>query len=165
MSIRDRKDTKICDRCGAKLLFHQKKCDECGLVFSRLEKATNAEAKKQFFRKDKSIIMVKNLPTDVNKWILLTYCLLAGVFGAHNFYVGRYYRASYMLVFGLLSLVYVSFSFPPDWYYNFMTSAPIIISVAILSILWLSDFVLIVFDRFKVPVAIGSDKWKQLLLE
>ena len=161
--MRNRKDTKICPRCGEKLLLHQKKCDECGLLFSRLEQATNAEAKKQFFAKEKSIIMVKQLPKDVNKWKLLALNFFLGVFGGHCFYVGRYYRASYMLFFGLLSLVYVSFFNPPDWFLNLMSSPFVVIPVAILAFMWMTDFVLIIFDRFKVPVAIkrGDNEWKQ----
>lgn len=157
MRTKFRKDTKKCPRCSKVCLQSQKTCDECGLVFARLDEATNKEAKKQFFAKDKTIIMTSQLPKDVQKWKLLLYCGLLGIFGAHDFYVGRYYRASYMLIFGLFSLVYVGFLTNYEWGVNLMTSTPLAIFVGILTIMWALDFIKIVFDKFKVPVALGRD--------
>ena len=158
MRTRYRKDTKKCPRCGKVSLLSQKKCDECGLVFARLDEATNQEAKKQFFAKDKSIVMTSKLPKDVNKYKLLLYCGFLGLFGAHNLYVGRYYRGFYMLFFGLLTLVYVSIQAPSQWVLNLMSSWPVVVSVGILSILWVTDFAQVILNKFKVPVALGRDK-------
>lgn len=158
MRTKYRKDTKKCPRCGKVCLQSQKICDECGLVFARLDEATNEEARKQFFAKDKSIVMTSNLPKDVIKWKLLLFCGFLGLFGVHNLYVGRFYRGFYMLFFGLLSLVYVSINNPDEVVLNFMSSWPIVVCVAILSIFWLTDFIQVVFNKFKVPVALAREK-------
>ena len=158
MRTKYRKDTKKCPRCGKVCLQSQKICDECGLVFARLDEATNEEARKQFFAKDKSIVMTSNLPKDVIKWKLLLFCGFLGLFGVHNLYVGRFYRGFYMLFFGLLSLVYVSINNPDEVVLNFMSSWPIVVCVAILSIFWISDFIQVVFNKFKVPVALVREK-------
>lgn len=158
MRTKYRSDTKKCPRCSKVCLQSQKVCDECGLVFARLNEATNKEAKKQFFAKDKSIVMTSKLPADVQKWKLLIYCGFLGIFGAHNLYVGKFYRGFYMLFFGLLTLVYVSFQFPTQWMLDLMSSWPVVICVGVLTIFWLTDFVQVIFGKFKVPVALGREK-------
>lgn len=161
MRTKYRKDTKKCERCGKVCLQSQKVCDECGLVFARLDEATNGEARKQFFSKDKSIVMTSKLPNDVKKWKLLLFCGFLGIFGVHNIYVGRFYRGFYMLFFGLLSFVYVSINNPSENILNFMSSWPVVVCVAILSIFWVTDFIQVIFNRYKVPVALAREKWKQ----
>lgn len=158
MRTRYRKDTKKCPRCKKVCLQSQKVCDECGLVFARLDEATNTEAKKQFFAKEKSIVMTSKLPKDVQKWKLLLFCGFLGVFGAHNLYVGRFFRGFYMMFFGLLSLVYVSINTPSEAILNFMSSWPIVVCVAMVTIFWVTDFIQVTFNKFKVPVALAREK-------
>lgn len=165
MRTKYRKDTKKCPRCGKIALQSQRVCDECGLVFARLDEATNTEAKKQFFSKDKSVVMTSKLPSDVQKWRLLLFCGFLGIFGAHNLYVGRYYRGLYMLICGLFSVVYVSVLTYYSWGVELMQSTPILIFVGISVLMFVTDFIQVIFNRYKVPVALAREKWKQLLLE
>jgi ribosomal protein L37E len=157
MRTKYRKDTFKCVRCGKKCLQTQKKCDECGLVFARLEEATNAEAKKQFRAPDRSIIMTSQLPKDVKLWKLLLLCAFLGPFGAHCLYVGRYWRGTYMLFCGILATIFVILStpLPPDWLLAVMGSIPVVFLIGITAFFWISDFVFIAFGKFKVPVALG----------
>ena len=154
MRTKYRKDVKKCPRCHQKCLLNQKTCTGCGLIFSRLEQATNYQAKKQFFKKDKSVVMVKKLPKDVKKWKLILYCFFLGLFGAHNFYVGRYYRATYMLVIGVASFILASGEYS-QFYETFMSY--FFIFPALLAVFWMFDFFNIVFNTFKVPVALPVD--------
>ncbi|MGI5841741.1 MAG: TM2 domain-containing protein [Christensenellales bacterium] len=161
MRTKYRKDKLKCPRCETVCLQGQKKCDECGLVFARLSEANNTEAKKQFFSKDKSIVMVKDLPKDVNKIKLAFLAGLLGPFGAHNFYVGRYYKAIFSAFFSGIVALYIIIS-------TFISSSPavvaffsnplIVVPTGILTYLWLSDFVMILFDRYKVPVALRREE-------
>ena len=155
MRTKYRKDLKICPRCQQKCLLNQKACTGCGLIFSRLEQATNKEAKKQFFNKDKSVVMVKKLPKDVQKWKLILYCLFLGFFGAHNFYVGRYYRASYMLIVGIASIILSSFIGYSQMYETFMSF--FFVFPALLAVFWMFDLFNIIFNLYKVPVALPVD--------
>lgn len=152
MRTKFRKDTKKCPRCSNVCLNSQKKCDECGLVFERLSKATNSEAKKQFFCKDKSIVMVKDFPSDVVRWKMILLCLFLGLFGAHNLYVGRYYRGIFMLVVGLMSLIIASLNSVPDFYDKFISY--FFVFPAFLGIFWIVDLIKICFGQYKVPVAL-----------
>lgn len=153
MRTKFRKDTKKCPRCKNKCLNSQKKCDACGLVFARLDEATNTQAKKQFFAKEKSVVKVTRAK-DVNKLKLLALCTFLGIYGAHNFYVGRYYRAAYMLVWGLFSTVYAGYltNFPEV--VSLVSTLPFVLCIGILGIFWISDFTLILIERFKIPVAL-----------
>lgn len=151
MRTKYRKDTKKCPRCGQKCLQNQKDCPCCGLIFKRLEMATNTQAKKQFFKKDKSIVMTKDLPKDVKRWVLILLCVFLGPFGAHCFAVGRYYRATYMLVVTIVSLVIISIQYTAavevfmSYFFLF---------VALMTIFWMTDLIQICFGFFKVPVAL-----------
>ncbi len=164
MRLKYRKDTKKCPRCDEKMLENQKICPDCGLVFAKLEQATNAEAKRQFFQKDKSIVMVKETPKDVNKRNLLLFSGFLGIFGAHNFYIGRYYKAIFMCLFGLLALVYVALPYS-DVMLVIMSSPFVVIPTGLVGIFWVADFIAIVFEKYKIPVALRRDDWKQLLLD
>ncbi len=152
MRTKFRKDTKKCPRCGCVCLNFQKKCEECGLVFERLKEATNKEAKKQFFKKDKSVVMVKELPSDIQRWKLILLCLFLGPFGVHNLYVGRYYKGTFMLVVGLISLILASLNNVPDFYDVFMSY--FFVFPALLGIFWIVDLFNICFGFYKVPVAL-----------
>jgi TM2 domain-containing membrane protein YozV len=121
-----------------------------------VEKATNAEAKKQFFQKDRAMIMVKKTPKDVNRTKLLLLGGLLGAFGAHNFYIGRYYKAIFMFLVSLLVLVYVAIPFSEAMLY-IMSSPFVIVPSAIVCIFWVLDFVQLVFENYKIPVAIKKN--------
>lgn len=153
MRTKYRKDTKKCPRCKNVCLNSQKQCDECGLVFARLKEATNAEAKRQFFQKKKSIVMVKEFPKDVVRWKLILVCFFLGFFGVHNLMVGRYYRGGYMLIVGLISAVIVSLPSTVGIGYDIFMSY-FFVFPAILAIFWMVDFFNLIFGFYKVPVAL-----------
>ncbi len=155
MRLKYRKDVKRCPRCNQRALPSQPKCHQCGLIYSRVESATNAAAKKQFFKKDKAILMVKKTPKDVNRIKLILLSAFLGPFGAHNFYIGRYYKAIYMAIFGGFSLFYILF----QQHINILLIAVqnfLFIPIAFIMIFWLLDFINIVFERYKIPVAIEA---------
>ena len=47
-----RKEFKKCPRCDTKTPLFEDRCENCGLIFSRLTKATNAAAKKNIRKKE-----------------------------------------------------------------------------------------------------------------
>lgn len=156
MRLKYRSDTKKCPRCDEKMLENQKICPDCGLSFEKLAKATNAEAKRQFFQKDRAIVMVKETPKDVNKRNLLLLSGFLGMFGAHNFYIGRYYKAIYMFLFSFLALVYVALP-SLEFMIKVMSSPFIVVPTGLVGIFWLLDFVAIVFDKYKIPVSLRRE--------
>lgn len=152
------KTHKRCPRCDKKMLITETKCPRCGLIFSRLSKATNAAAKRAFKRHEKDkVIYDKVLPKDVNKWKLLCMCIFLGMFGGHYYYVGRNWRGTIM--FGAVVLGIAVALFPT--YFWAYTIWNLIFTIATLPIaftfmIWVVDLFRIIFNNFPVPISIDE---------
>ena len=60
---------KKCPRCGNHCLPNQAKCEECGLIFARMEFASNKAAKKKLLKFDNDFVIYTNqYPADVSYW-------------------------------------------------------------------------------------------------
>ena len=144
-----------CPRCGEKNLSSQKKCAFCGLVFERLKYCSNKSARKEVikFRK-RNYIMTKEWPDDASKKVALLLCGFLGLFGAHNFYLGRFYKGITVL-FGficsviLLFLPYKSLAYNIIWYISLLPAACVLI-------FWAMDFIKIFLERYKIPISIDK---------
>ena len=158
MKLSRKQDFQICPRCGLKSLVGVESCPECGLIFSRLDVATNKDAKRKILRHDRDfIIRTTKLPSDVSFVKLLVYSILLGPTGAHCFYVGRYLRGSILLTNFIFMLMLVIFN----------AEIAVVSEGALLGVLstlcgfvllmWPWDVFMIIFKKFKVPVAIDID--------
>ncbi len=147
---------KKCERCGEKVLVHQKKCPFCGLVFERLKYVSNKSARKEVIKLHrKNYIMVKEWPADASKKTALFLCGFLGFVGAHNFYLGRYYKAMIVL-FGFLSalaLVFIDYASVLHTVLYYVSAIP---SLCVL-LFWVLDFVKIFLERYKIPVSIDKN--------
>lgn len=129
------------------------RCSSCNLVFSRLEKATNKQGKKELLSGNrKNLVYVKGCPKDVNRIVLTLLAGFLGVFGAHNFYVGRYGKGVFSLAVGIFSVFYVSYLPAYDIFKNYISL--ISIFVGVVTLMWLFDFINICFNKYKIPVAL-----------
>ncbi len=74
------------------------------------------------------------------------------MFGAHNFYVGRYKKAVFQLLCGLAAVVLtvIGGALP---YLDFIMSF-ISFPIGIDGILWIWDFIEGVFNKYKIPVGV-----------
>lgn len=147
-----------CPRCGLRTYEGIDECPDCGLVFSRLNVATNKEAKAKKLRGDRDFILKTNkLPNDVSFIKLLLLCIFLGPFGAHAFYVGRYLRGSILLgdfcCFILIAIFNQSLSKIDGG--NFLTVITILCGAVMLT--WFWDILMIITKRFKVPIAIDVE--------
>ena len=79
-------------------------------------------------------------------------CGFLGLFGAHNFYVGRYAKAIFQLVMGIISVILTVFSGMFEAY-SFIMSF-IFIPAGINVFMLFFDFFDGVFNRYKIPVAV-----------
>lgn len=158
MKLSRKQDFQICPRCGLKSLVGVESCPECGLIFSRLDVATNKDAKRKILRHDRDfIIRTTKLPSDVSFVKLLIHSILLGPTGAHCFYVGRYLRGSILLTNFVFMLMLVIFN----------AEIAVVSERALLGVLstlcgfvllmWPWDVFMIIFKKFKVPVAIDID--------
>lgn len=153
------KEYQYCPRCGLKCLVSNDVCPDCGLSFSRLKIATNKEAKNKILRHDRDfIIRTSTLPSDVSFIRLLLYALFLGVFGAHCFYVGRYLRGAITLgdfiAICLLTIFNADLMAIND---GALVGVLSTICGLIMLFTWIWDVFMIIFKKFKVPVAIDLD--------
>lgn len=146
---------KKCPRCNEKYLVSQKKCQFCGLVFDRLNYVSNKSARKEVIMLHKrNYIKTADWPADASKKVALFLCAFLGFTGAHNFYLGRFYKGITVL-FGLicsvvlLLLPYKSLAYQIIWYISLLPAASVLI-------LWVLDFVKIFLERYKIPVSINE---------
>lgn len=148
-------EIKKCPRCNEKYLIGQKKCQFCGLVFDRLNYVSNKSARMEVIKlHKKNYVMTKDWPADASKKVALFLCLFLGITGAHNFYLGRFYKGLTVL-FGFISAIvlllipYNSLAYNILWYIS-------IIPTACVLIFWVLDFIKIFLERYKIPVSIDK---------
>lgn len=155
MARRNKPKFITCPRCGLRMVEGTAVCDDCGLVFERLNSATNKDAKRKIKRGDREfIIRTTKLPSDVKWWKLLLMVCFLGLFGGHHYYVGRYLKGAIYSILMLLTILCVVFNnyimaYFPQWME--LVGALIIGPFAIA---WMIDIILIFFKRYKVPIAI-----------
>ena len=166
MNIRGRKSKK-CPRCGNDCLLSQVRCEECGLLFKKVEDATNKEGKRRLLRGEKEkVIYVKKCPKDVKKWKLILISIFGGLFGVHYFYVGRWKWGLAMLIYFfavlLMGVVFNSY-FLTIWSGTFFSVFGPLTGIYTLS--WLNDIRRVCFNSFKIPVSIISEEEEALYLK
>lgn len=161
------KKYKKCPRCDKRTFINEEKCPNCGLIYSRLKKASNSAAKRYLKNKKyKKVIMSKTLPSDVNKWHLFLWAVFLGIFGIHFLKVGRVKTFLYML-FSSLVLILAVICLPiTDWLYEenlFLITLICVLPASISAMLWIGSVFQILFNSFKVPIAIDEDIVKRSL--
>ncbi len=158
MKFKREKSTFECPRCGLKCLKGIDSCPECKFVFSRLEIATNKDAKRKIMRHDKDFIVYTNkLPSDVSFIKLLLFTMFLGLFGGHCFYVGRYWRGGLLLLNSVVLVccaVFNEFLFKID---DGRFIAMIATICGLIMLVWAYDLVTVAMKKFKVPVAIDLE--------
>lgn len=126
------------------------KCEECGLIFSRLEFATNKAAKNKIKKGDRDYILyTSNLPKDLSHTKLLIYTLFLGLFGAQYYYTGKYIKGILMSAMMAYAIVCVIFN---AYLVNYLSILYVPIGVGVLA--WIVSCVYVICKKFKVPVSI-----------
>lgn len=160
MNFKKNSPFKKCPRCKTKSFVNVSKCPDCGLIFERLNYVSNKSAKKNLLKgKRNEVIMVTDWPADAKKSTALLLCGFLGFTGAHNFYLGKFFKASFVLLGLILATVLVFLS---DYGFYGSTIYSVIRYIAILPgssvlILWFSDFISIFLERYKIPVSIDKN--------
>lgn len=151
--------TKRCPRCGTKNNYTNSKCTQCGLIFSRVENGSNKLAKGLILSGQKNLTLkAPGFPKDVSKKKFLFLCGFLGLFGAHNFYVGRYVKAIYQIIIGIFSVIATVLSGYVGFIGNIMPF--MCIFVAVNAFMWMFDFVDGVLNKYRIPVAVDFTNGK-----
>ena len=159
MKFKEReKAFRICPRCGLKSLVLQDECPDCGLVFARLDIATNKDAKKLIHRRETDyVIKTSKLPKDVSYLKLLLLTIFTGVAGGHCFRVGRYWRGALLLINFLAIVMYVVFNAQLMAVDGGALLASLTTFSGIIEMVWMYDIIMVAMKKFKVPVAIDLE--------
>ena len=130
----------------------QKECEECGLVFSRLQYTSNKAAKKKLRKFDTDFIIYTNqYPNDLTWWKVLLMTFFTGIFGGHYYYTGKYIKGGLMSA----SFVYLIFAvvFNAEWSQKSETYL-LYLPIGIAGIAWMVSLVYVAFKKYKVPVIV-----------
>ena len=155
-------DYKVCPYCNVKNPKSAQNCVNCNLDFKQLNELSNKEAKKMLIRRkfaetfEGEIVYVNQFPLDCSRKNAIIWCLFLGLFGAHNFYVGRFGKAFTSLILGSFFLLGTGIA----GYFNLTAGSVFTQSFYSLSalfgivpiFLWLSDLMALIFNKYKVPV-------------
>lgn len=152
MRIRKPKAYKKCPRCGNKCLNAQERCDECDLLFSRLQYASNKEAKRKIRQFDTDyVIYTTQYPSDMS-WIkLLLLAFFTGLVGGQYYYVGKYWKGG-LMTSGFVYLVFMTI-FNAE-IVNAVTTTLAYLPIGVYGMAWLVSLIYIGFKKFKVPVIV-----------
>lgn len=143
---------KKCPRCGNKCLFHQSKCEECGLIFARLQFASNKAAKRKLRHFDKDFIIYTNqYPQDISYVKLLLYSIFFGLVGGHYYYCGKYVKGGLMTA----SFIYLIFCTVFNvQMVEYLESYYLYLPIGIAAFSWAVSIVYVGCRKFKVPVIV-----------
>lgn len=145
------KTHKKCPRCGNKCLINQTRCEECDLLFSRLEYASNKAAKKKLRKFDSDfVIYTTQLPKDVVWWKVLLMAFFTGIFGGHYYYTGKYIKGMIMS----LCFIYAVFCTIFNAYLIENLEAVMYIPIGLSGAAWVISLVYVAFKKYKVPVIV-----------
>lgn len=145
--------TKKCPRCNEKTFINAKKCDNCGLIFSRLEYLSSKEAKKAILKGEKEkIIKTTEFPRDLQRWKAILLCALGGSLGLHNIYVGRYIKGFFSMIFTILTAILIVVL--NGNVFASLYESVFVIPGALVFIFWFYDLFLLLIKKYKVPAAL-----------
>ena len=151
------RQTQKCPRCGGKALANQYKCPVCGLVFAKLELATNKAAAQRYKDGERdAIVYVKKPPIDIKRWKLILYAVLFGLVGGQYFYTRRWWWG---LVYLIGFLFFIAVATCASYFYE-ATQMFVEISaffVGIYGLAWLIDLGRVCLGRFKIPVSLPKE--------
>lgn len=141
---------KKCPRCGNKCLSQQDKCEECGLIFERLEQSSNKAAKLKLLHFDSDYVIYTNhYPKDISYIKLLLLTIFLGIMGAHYYYVGKFIKGILMS----LSFVYLVFcTIFNAQLMQYENNSLFFLPIGIAGICWVVSLIYVIVRKFKVPV-------------
>ena len=149
-----------CPICNAKM---PKKmiCPYCKVRGDQVVYGSNIEAKKLVRNKiDQDVVFSKTRPYDVNKTKMLLLTIFLGIFGVHNYYIGRI-RRGILYNIGVALLIVASFFIEYNmrvWNNNLIDQICKICSVwgVVVVACWILDIFAVWLGYFKYPVKLAT---------
>ena len=161
MKFGKNKDYKKCPRCNNKCMLSQDECEECGLIFSRLQFASNKAAKKKIRHFDTDFVIQTNqYPPDVSWWKLLIFTFLFCLVGGQYYYTGKYIKG------GIMSAMFVYLVFCTIFNAQIIQMSGDAVTyfylpVGLYALAWVVSLVYVACKKFKVPVIVDLPRDKE----
>lgn len=146
----------LCPKCYGKVNKDTERCDYCGFNLKEMEGASNKDAKKALkgiYRDD--VLYTTKLPADVSKKKLLLFSIFLGLFGVHDFYVGKFWQSLFMcLSTSIISILGIILTATNSITNNIVQVAFAFMTIpqGIVVLLWITDIIKIAMEKFNVPV-------------
>ncbi len=151
-------ENKHCPRCDMKMPKEVMVCPKCRLNFVKFDQATNQEAKAALKLGEKERVLYrKGCSKDIKRWKLLLITIFLGLFGGHNYYVGKTRRGVFFTIFFIIGLINIIITDvlnlrPSGDLWEVFTFLVLIWGVVIF--MWVIDIVKVALNRFKIPVSL-----------
>lgn len=159
-----------CPKCGAKIKKGSNICIKCGTKMEEITNASHSQVKKAKQEYQPELVVYSTyFPKDLSYKRTLLLCIFLGYFGAHLYYVKRYFKAiamTVMMAAFLLCAVPVGFFmqygdasfFNPLVTFLMTTGLYVIPSAlgAICMVMWVMDLIKIITKNFPVPVVLAE---------
>ncbi len=149
-----------CPICNAKMQL-KTYCPYCKIYANQVIYSSNIEAKKSLKKGLKDEVTLSSTrPYDVNKRSLLLITIFLGLFGVHNYVIGRKSRGIVFNI-GVSSLVLFSILLELNqkiWKSAVAKSLLEFFSVfgIIIGLLWIADIFAVAFGYFKIPIKLAT---------
>lgn len=146
----------LCPKCYGKINTKEQRCRYCGFYLNELDDASNKEAKKikkTIYRDD--ILYTTKIPYDVSKKKLLLLAIFLGLFGAHDFYVGKIWQGIYQCISCTVAIILTTILIIMNTIFDNIVQSIFecwLYLQGIAVIIWVWDIFKISFERFKIPV-------------
>ena len=156
-----------CPNCGARMKKGDNMCARCGTKLSQIENASHqAVVKVRAEFQPEKVVLSTVWPKDLSYRNTLLFCIFLGLFGGHYFYTKRYVPAIiYCSVWSIFLLTIIIGSAIAGGGFPYFESnninhivAFVCCGGALISVLWLTDIIKIIFKRFNVPVVLEENK-------
>lgn len=151
------KEFKRCPRCNHKCPINVARCGNCGLNYDKFYSATNLEAKSAFRMGEKErVLYTKHRPSDIEKFPMFFKSLFGGWFGLHYFTIGRKWKGLFQIIGIAMMFIYAYFAGQLGIRNGFAGNAVLVCGIIWVAtfIIWWSDSIAILFNRFKYPVSL-----------
>ena len=155
-----------CPYCRMRIEKYAMTCTGCGITKEQICYASNADAKEIIKgRKEGKVLYTRVRPDDIHLGKFFLVLATLGLFGGHNFYVGRRKRGFFMLGAMLICIAFLVI-FPSTTYVthparvpfetSFFPFFPTDVLGVIAFCMWIYDwFAIVVFSSFRYPVRIN----------
>ena len=146
----------LCPKCYGKIDKNTNSCKQCGFKMQVMDGASNKEAKKikRTIYKD-DIMYTTDVPFDVSKKKLLLFAIFLGMFGVHDFYVGKLWQGLYKCLSISITLttsiiIWATGTISQNIFQIIFEFSTVFQGINV--ILWVNDILRISIKKYKIPV-------------